>query len=369
MSGSKRRKRILVLCPHPERVAPGQRLKYEQYFDYLRSSGYDLVVSPFQTLRMWHVVYKKGRFFSKVFWVLVGYARRFRDLLRLPFYDGIFVFLQVTPLGPPLAERIFRSLARKVIYDIDDLVFMGKVSEANKLIGRIKGKNKPIYMMKCADHVLVGTPYLEEFVRKYNHRTTDISVTINTDVYVPKSNYRGNDRLVIGWSGSFSTSPYLRLLEGPLRELRKQVDFRLRVIGAPDFKMEGIEVEGLPWVETTEVQDLLPIDIGLYPLPDEQWVYGKSGGKALQYMGLGIPTIATAIGANFRIIDDGECGFLVKAGAEDEWLDRMKRLALDPALRERIGRNGRKRIEDRFSMRANRDRYLDLFKQVYGEPT
>lgn len=367
MTAGKRKKRVLVLCPHPERVAPGQRLKYEQYFDYLRANGYDVVVSPFQTRAMWNVIYKKGRFFTKVFWVLVGYARRFFDLLRLPFYDGIYVFLQVTPLGPPFAERVFRRLARKVVYDIDDLVFLNKTSQANRLVARLKGKNKPVYLMRCADHVITCTPYLDTFVRKYNDRTTDISSTINTEVYVPKGSYANDHRLVLGWSGSFSTSPYLRLLEGALRELRKQVDFKLLVIGAPDFKMEGVDVEALPWREATEVQDLSRIDIGLYPLPDEQWVYGKSGLKALQYMGLGIPTVAAAIGANFRVIEDGASGFLVKT--EAEWLDRLSRLARDPALRERLGRSARKRVEERFSIRANRDVYLRIFKQVYGDPS
>ena len=31
-------KKILVICPYPENTAPGQRLKYEQYFDFLRDN-------------------------------------------------------------------------------------------------------------------------------------------------------------------------------------------------------------------------------------------------------------------------------------------------------------------------------------------
>ena len=71
----------------------------------------------------------------------------------------------------------------------------------------------------------------------------------------------------------------------------------------------------------SEVQDLQEIDIGLYPLPDEEWVLGKSGLRALQYMGLGIPIVTTKIGANSRIIQDGENGFLVSD--QKEWKDRL----------------------------------------------
>lgn len=359
------KKRILLLCPHPVGVAPGQRLKYEQYFDYLRENGFEIKVSPFQTRALWEILYKPGRFWQKVFWVSYGYAVRTFDLLRMPLYDGVFVFLLVTPLGPPVFERLSRLLARKVVYDIDDLVFLNRTSAANRLIAPLRGPSKYFYMMKCADHVITCTPYLDEVVRKYNARTTDISSTIDTDTYLPKTTCRNAGRLVIGWSGSFSTSPYLKLLEAPLRKLRDRgIDFLLLVIGDPTFTMEGLDVEALPWVEATEVRDLSRLDIGLYPLPDEQWVYGKSGLKALQYMALGIPTVATAIGASFRVIEDGVSGFLVKN--EEEWLDRLERLIRDPALRESMGRAARKRVEERFSVKANRDTYLQIFRDVYG---
>jgi glycosyltransferase involved in cell wall biosynthesis len=358
------KKKILVLCPHPERAAPGQRLKYEQYFDYLRNNGFEITVSPFQTRALWKVLYKKGHIPEKVAWVCFGYARRVFDLARLPFYDGAFVFLLVTPLGPAFFERLCRKLARRVVYDIDDLVFLNRTSEANRVVSALRGTSKYFYMMKAADHVITCTPYLDDVVRKYNARTTDISSTIDTDAYVPKGAYANDQRLIIGWSGSFSTAPYLNLIADALRRLRQVVDFKLLVIGDPSFKMPGIDVEAIPWVEATEVRDLSRIDIGLYPLPDEQWVYGKSGLKALQYMALGIPTIATAIGTNFRVIEDGVSGYLVKTA--DEWVDRLERLARDPELRRRVGREARARVESRFSIKANRDTYLGIFKEVYG---
>ncbi len=360
---ARRKTRILVLCPYPERVAPSQRLKYEQYFGAFREHGYELVVSPFQTMALWRVIYKKGHFFRKVFWVLYGYARRLRDLLRAPFYDGVYVHLQITPLGPPLAEWAFRLFARRMIYDIDDLVYLGKTSSVNAVVARLKGRGKPQALMKGADHVITCTPYLDEYVRRFNARTTDISSTIDTETYVARSRYETDGPIVLGWSGSHSTSAYLKLLGPALRRLRERRDFRLLVIGDPAFRLEGLEVEALPWREATEVRDLSRIDVGLYPLPDEQWVYGKSGLKALQYMALGIPTVATAIGANFRVIEDGVSGFLVRT--EDEWLERLERLCGDARLRERIGRAGRARVDERFSIRANRGTYLGIFERVY----
>ncbi|PZR27463.1 MAG: glycosyltransferase [Citrobacter freundii] len=357
--------RLLVVCPHPENRVPGQRLKYEQYFDYFRDNGIELTVKPFMTNRFQDIVYKKGHFFQKIAWTLYGYWMRFLLLFSLRKYDVSYVFLWVTPFGPPVFEWLFRKLSRKMIYDIDDLVYLAESkSNANKLISGLKGRNKPIFLMRTADHVITCTPYLDEFVRKYNAHTTDISSTINTERYVPRKDYSLGDRkVVLGWSGSYSTSKYLHLLEPVFRRLAGAgIPFKLLVMGDPSFHIDGIEVEALEWKDSYETDVIGRFDIGLYPLPNEQWVYGKSGLKALQYMAMGVPTIATAIGANFRIIENDHNGFL--AGNEDDWFSFLKNLIVDEQLRRRIGEAGRQVVHQKFSILANRDTYLSVVKKV-----
>lgn len=357
-------KRILVICPHPENVAPGQRFKYEQYFDYFRSNQFQITVSPFMTRALWNIVYQHGHIAQKVFWTCIGYLRRIIDVFRLPFYDGIYIFLWVTPFGTSAFERIFRLLSKRVIYDIDDLVFLAPSSEANPLVSILKGKSKIIYLGRTADHVITCTPYLDSFVRRFNSRTTDISSTINTDLYIPKAHYANDHLLTLGWSGSHSTAKYLYLLKEVLLDLTRELRFRLLVIGNPSFRIDGINIQAIPWDLLTEIQDLQQINIGLYPLPDELWAQGKSGLKAIQYMALGIPTVASAVGANFRVIEDSVSGFLVRT--HEEWKDRIRMLAKDPDLRSRIGLNARSRVEKYFSVKANRDKYLKILKDVYS---
>lgn len=361
---SLKRKKILLFCPYPMNVAPGQRLKYEQYLNFLRDEGFDVAVSPFLDEATWKILYRPGKFSQKIWGVLRGYGRRLFDLARLPLFDGAYVFLQVTPLGGSLFERGCRLLARKLVYDIDDLVFLGRSSPQNRWVGWLRGPAKYRYLMRSADHVITCTPYLDEYVRQLNSQTTDISSTIRTDSYLPVSSYRNDRPLVIGWSGSHSTVPYLRMLEPVLKELRKKHNFTLRVIGTSSFPVAGVEVEALPWQEASEVKDLQAIDIGLYPLPDEEWVLGKSGLKALQYMALGIPTVATAIGANFRVIEDGVSGFLVKS--EAEWLAALEKLLVDAELRRRMGAAARERVVKNYSVKANQPTYLKIFSEVYA---
>lgn len=359
------KKKILVICPYPEHVAPSQRLKYEQYFDYFRENGYEITVSPFMNLKFWNIVYKKGHFFQKIYWTIVGYLKRIKDLFRLRKYDIVFVTLWVTPIGLPIMENLFALFSKRLVYDIDDLIFLGHSSTANKIIAWIKGKRKMITLMKRAQHVITCTPVLDRFVRQYNPHTTDISSTINTDTYVPVNPYTNDKKIVLGWSGSHSTAKYLYLLEPVLKKLKEKYDFTLLVMGDANFKIEGIEVEALAWSEPIEIPTLQRMDIGLYPLPDEPWVYGKSGLKALQYMALGIPTVAEKLGedhANHRVIEHGISGFL--AHTQEEWITHLTQLIENPELRRKIGTEARKRVEKYYSIHANKDTYLNILNEV-----
>lgn len=300
-----------------------------------------------------------------MYYTFLGYTKRIFLLFKIARFDYVYIHLWATPFGFPCYERLVRVFAKKVIYDIDDMIFLGHSSDANKFFSGLKGRNKMIYLMKSADHVITCTPMLDDYVRKYNHSTTDISSTVDTlNRYIPVNTYQNNHIPVIGWSGSHSTSRYLHLLKGVLQSLARKHNFILRVMGDEHFFIEGVVVEAVPWKEVYEMQTLQSFDIGLYPLPDEEWVYGKSGLKAIQYMALGIPTIATAIGANFRIIENGVSGILIPPNDNAAWESSIEKLILDAKYREKLGLCGRKVIEQNFSVEANKHKYLAVFQSL-----
>ncbi|MFM7592896.1 MAG: glycosyltransferase [Isosphaeraceae bacterium] len=361
-------KSILLVCPYPEGVAPGQRLKYEQYLEYLKNQGYSIKISPFVNRRFWSILYQPGHFPEKVFWTLVGIIRRILLMPTLPFYDGIFIFHSVLPLGPALFERIYAWLNPRLIYDIDDMIHLAHSSQANRFVKWLKGSSRITHLMKKARHIITCTPALDEFARKFNQNTTDISSTINTKTYQPVNSYENNPKwpVTLGWSGSHSTEKYLSILTKVLQETAKLRKIRLLVIGSGKFTMPGVQVQPIAWQSATEVADLQQIDIGLYPLPDDPWVYGKSGLKALQYMALGIPTVATAIGTNFRVIENDQSGLLVKT--DEQWIEALFKLIDTPSERRRLGQAARQRVEKYYSIEANKDVYLAIFDKVYGAP-
>lgn len=354
----------MVICPHQVDVAPGQRLKYEQYFSNWQENGYDIDIRPFFSKRMQSILYIKGRIPEKMFWVLWGHLRRIATAFTLKRYNAVYVFLWITPFGYPFFERIYCSINPNVIYDIDDAIFIKAKSIVNRSMDFLRGMNKPFFLMRKAKQVITCTPYLTDIARKYNKNVTDISSTINTETYIPANQYHNDHKLVLGWSGSHSTSPFLQLIRETLIELQSQIPFKFIVMGDGEFSMDGIEdLEVIPWSVENEIPTLQRFDIGLYPLPlDSEWVLGKSGLKALQYMAVGVPVVATAMGANYRIMEHGKTGFLVQT--KQEWIDAIRTLANDPELRKRVGLAGRDNVEANYSIHANAPVYLNIINSV-----
>jgi glycosyltransferase involved in cell wall biosynthesis len=185
---------------------------------------------------------------------------------------------------------------------------------------------------------------------------------MNTDRFRPVPGYTQKDTTVLGWTGTHSTLPFLETIQPVLQQVAKKRKVKLLVIANREYSMPGIETVYLPWKEETEVGDLHKIDIGLYPIPANEFSLGKSSLKALTYMSVGIPVVATAYGTNFRVVEHGVQGFL--ASSDQEWEDRIIELIDNAELRKKMGLAGRKKVEEEFSVNANFPKYLQVFKKV-----
>lgn len=363
LPGNSKRKKVFVICPFPQGVAAGQRLKYEQYFGDWHENGYDVTVSSFMDMPMWNIVYTPGKYISKALGVLRGYMRRMADIFRIGSYDIVYVFMWVTPLGPSLFERITRLLAKRLIYDIEDNAFMNRASDLNGIVRFFRGTGKIKYLIRTADHVITSSPFLNEYCMRTNRSKacTYISSSIDTDRFLPANAYSNDRKITIGWTGTFSSRPYLDLLRNVFLELNKRCDFRLRVIGNFQYEFPGIDLEVLQWSKENEVKYMQGIDIGVYPLVQDEWVLGKSGLKAIQYMAFGLPTVATDVGTTPMIIKHLENGWLVKA--EKEWIDALETLIKNPSLRRKIGESARATVLKNYSTHVIRTAYLSILNR------
>lgn len=350
--------KILFIVPYPHDTAPSQRLKFEQYYTGLEKAGYEITLAPFIGKGFWKIIYKKGFYLQKVLYTLLYYLKRIILLTKVGRYDVVYIHLWATPFGLPLYEWALWKLSKRIIYDIDDLIYKGGASPNNKSIKFLKTSSKVDFLMKHADHVLVSTEKLMDYTKNFSSKVSLIPATIDVNKYAVDQDER-SDTVVIGWSGSHTTSKYLHLLDNVLKAVAEKHKVRIMVMGDPDFVIEGLVVELLAWTTEMEVENLLQFDIGLHPVPDEEWVYGKSGGKLVQYLAAGIPIVASAIGPNFKVIEDGYNGFLVTT--EEEWISRLETLIIDGKLRKQMGKNSRDCAVKIYSVDANIDQYLRIF--------
>lgn len=359
-------RRMLVLCPFPQDVAAGQRLKYEQYFDDWRALGWQIDVSSFMDMGLWKVAYESGQLRRKVVGVLRGHWRRLRDLTRVRRYDLVYVFMWVTPLGSSVMERTVRKLARCLVYDVEDNVVLGqelpKGYNPNAIIARLKGPGKTAFLIRTADHVIASSPFLRDFcLQKHGARAcTYISSSVDTARFLPRG-IATAEKVTIGWTGTYSSRVYLDSLRSVFQRLAQRVEYRLRVIGNFDYDLPGVDLEVIRWTKEREVQDLQGLDIGVYPLPRDEWVMGKSGLKAIQYMAFGLPTVASDAGVTPMIIRHGENGLLVRT--DDEWVAALERLVREPTLRSKLGEAAREDAVAKYSTAAISTQYRGVLEE------
>lgn len=352
---------VLGLVPYMLDTSPGQRFRIEQWEPRLRDAGIALSFAPFEDQEFHAVLYRSGSVARKA--RLFGHAlvRRLALLRTVPDYDAVYIFREAALLGPPVLERWIARAGVPIVFDFDDAVFVRYVSPVNGYLSWLKFPGKTAAISRWASHVMAGNEYLASYARRVSRQVTVVPTTIDT------SKYRVTTRTptvppVIGWSGSYSTVQHLDELSRVLPELARREPFRLRVIGAPAYRLAGVDVESLPWRSATETVDLDAIDVGVMPLPDDPWSRGKCGLKALQYMALGKPTICSPVGVNAEIIEDGVNGFL--AGSEREWLEKLRSLLRSPDLCRRIGLSGRATVERRYSAAVQAPTVAHIFESV-----
>lgn len=273
-------------------------------------------------------------------WVLV------QLLGRAPSAHTVYVQKVILPWWVLIA---LKAAGRRIVFDFDDALYALAPGDEHGFRGSVRRwrTRKFERMLKTSDLVMIENDANRDYAEQFCRETVTITGPIDTDRYRPSAP-RSASTVVLGWIGSPSTTGYLELLRPVLTELAQQHSLVLHLIGAGTFELAGVDVRRTSWTLETEVDALATFDIGLMPLTDDGWSRGKGGYKILQYMAMGIPTVASPVGINCDMVEDGVTGFL--ASDAGQWRSALEQLIVDPARRQAIGACARRRAIERYSL-------------------
>ncbi len=356
--------RILFIAAHRPNRSPSQRYRFEQYFSFLRENGFECDLSFILNERDEKLFYGPGNIPEKFFITLKSAKIRLKDVRLANSYDIVFVQREAFMTGSSFFEKRFSKSKAKLVFDFDDSIWLLDTSAANKIWQWMKSAKKTGKIISLSHLVLAGNQYLADYARQFNNNVKVIPTTIDTAIFKREKEYQDNERICIGWSGSHTTIKHFEAALPYLKKIKQKYGEKVyfKVMGDAEYENKELGIQGIPWTSETEVPVLSGFDIGIMPLPDDQWVKGKCGLKGLSYMSLEVPTIMSGVGVNTEIINDGVNGFI--ANTDEEWVDKISRLIDSFELRKKLGQNARKTVEVSYSLESQKMNYLNYLKEL-----
>jgi glycosyltransferase involved in cell wall biosynthesis len=347
--------KILYLTKY-SRNGASSRLRSYQYFPLLKNEGIDVTVKPFFDEYYLNNLYAKKK--TPVTKLTFYYFQRFFVLFSVFNYDKVVIEKELFPYFFSWFEKLLFYLKVNYIVDYDDAIFHNYDLSENKFI-RFFLKNKISNVMKYSRLVLAGNDYLADKAKRSGAKKIIIFPTV-VDIDKYKSVPGTNDKVIIGWIGSPSTFKYVKNLNTVFKTIATKVEFEIYIIGANKDLDFNDSVRYLKWSESTEVAMISKFDIGIMPLENTPWEFGKCAYKLIQYMGCEKPVVASNIGMNNKVVEDGVNGFLVNN--EEEWIEKLTVLLKDSNLRKQFGEKGRKKIEQEFTLQHNFSKLISILK-------
>ena len=289
------------------------------------------------------------------------------DIDMVKYYRG-FVFFRC-----PITEEIdsFIELAKyynkPVFFDIDDLVIDKKYTDQIPYLKTMSAEEKKVYddgvertkqtLLKC-DYAITTTSALANELKNYV-----ADVYINRNVASEKmlkyserakaNVQKEKDKIILGYfSGSIThNSDFEMILPAIKKVMQENSNVYLKVVGELNLPKELDDLKdriiASPFMEWKKLPELIAsVDINLAPLEDTLFNAAKSENKWVEASMVGVPTIASNIGAFAEEIEHGVDGIL--CANEKEWEEQLQRLINDEDHRRKIGekayKDSRKRV-------------------------
>jgi glycosyltransferase involved in cell wall biosynthesis len=267
---------------------------------------------------------------------------------------------ELFPWLPAYMEQLLKRLGVALLVDYDDAIFHRYDQSGSALVRTLLGK-KIDRVMASAALVTAGNDYLAKRAEAAGAaQVMQLPTVLDIKRYQAKT-VSDHSPVTIGWIGSPTTAEYLQLIRGPLLSVARKQPIQLMVVGAQIESFDGLPVVCHEWSEAREAELIQQFDVGVMPLADRLWERGKCGYKLIQYMACALPVIASPIGVNTKIVEHGVDGYL--AGASQDWESALSSLIENAPLRQVMGRIGRAKVEQHYSLQVMSARLASAIRQ------
>lgn len=320
--------KIIFLTKYPETGA-SSRYRVYQYLPYFHR--FEFKTQSLYTEYSFQLIYQKGQAFKKLVCSIKDYFLRTWFILTNLDTDVVYMQREIFAFGPLWAERLYRFLGIKLVFDLDDALFINNYNPNNPI--KLNKANRVKKIIKYSDLVIAGNTWIRDKCKSLGAKNAvhiDVAETILFESFSrPK-----NQPMKALWLGSPTTSIYLSLIEKPLKKFQETIGLEINIVGGDPNTTYSFKYQCIPWSKTTETKYLLLSDVGLMPLPDNEWSKGKCGGKTRTYMASGLIPLVSNIGYNKYLIQNEVSGFL--CDEENDWFRSLDKINNNVSLFQEI---------------------------------
>lgn len=346
----------LTVLTRYEPKGASSRLRLLSYKAHLERAGFDVTVNALLSDDYIDALYSGRR--SPSLGLLARYAGRVARLAVAKRDELFWIEKEALPWVPFLEEVLLSGRVRFAL-DVDDAWMLRYADHQASLVRMLLG-GKLSRIASRASLVIAANRHMEAWARESGAKNVvRVPTVVDASRYLPAFEKDENPRIV--WIGTPLTARYLEPIAGVLAEVCNRHGAILRLIGAGKYSIRDCPVEHFEWTEGTENELIRGSDIGIMPLPDSAFERGKSGYKLIQYMACGLPVIGSRVGANADIVS-ADVGML--AGDPAEWRLALDGLLSDAALRSILGRAGRQRVAEHYSLETWGPRLAQAFVEL-----
>lgn len=350
----KRKKKYdLILFPYSQKGSDGYLRRFEEYYPHLNKDGMSFKAQDI-CLDKEYKEAVKGRKSRYYLFLLKVFRIRIKQVIDLRYAKKAFVHRSLFPFyfdqKKPFLEKLASKLCAEVVYDYWDSVWVHNEELNNRIV-------------ETADTISVANDFLYEYYSSLHKNVKYFNIGINLSHYLPKKDYdKRENELRLFYTGSpGNVKQMLHVIGEYLVEFSKRVNLTLVLVSSEPKVYDGLNIEHHYFENATFFKLLQTSDIGIYALDDTISTRGKMAMKVLDYSATALPILATRYGVSPHLIDNENVLF---CDTKSDWLNNLELCNSSKELREKLGKNSRKMVEEFHTINSSYIEFKSLFKSL-----